>query len=385
MRIVQIGAYPLSSDMIRGGVEASVYGLAHELGKSNEVHVFDAPRKGGEIGTAEEGNVLVHRIDNPGRWQVSAIRQTKKMTKEIMSLQPDVCHVHGTNLFAWKMYKRLKKEGLPCVVTVHGLARVEKKNALKNSFSIKGLVQYLYQGWVEKRFLGQLPMVIVDTEYVNDMINSYPIRRKPMMYVVPQGIDEDFYGVSCSQSSRVILSVGAIGNRKGHLLTLRAFERLREEGFDAQLVIAGIVAEQDYLGQLQSVLFRSKYKEGIRLCANLPKEDLRQLYQEAHLFVLHSEEESQGIVFAEAMATGMPIVATRVGGIPFVVAHGKNGLLSGYGDVKTFAENIGRLMKDQSQWQAMSDASRILAQNYHWTAISASVMRLYQSVVEKRN
>ena len=103
------------------------------------------------------------------------------------------------------------------------------------------------------------------------------------------------------------------------------------------------------------------------------------------MFVLHSEEESQGIVFAEAMATGMPIVATRAGGIPFVVAHGKNGLLSGYGDVKTFAENIGRLMKDQTQWQAMSDASRILAQNYHWTAISASVMRLYQSVVEKRN
>lgn len=385
MRIVQIGAYPLSSDMIRGGVEASVYGLAQELGKSNVVHVFDAPRKGGETGTVEEGNVLVHRTDNPGRWQVSAIRQTKKMAKEIRMLQPDVCHVHGTNLFAWKMYRRLKKEGLPCVVTVHGLARVEKKNALKKGFSIKGLVQYLYQGWAEKRFLGQLPMAIVDTEYVNDMINCYPIRRKPIMYVVPQGIDEDFYGVSCSQGSRVILSVGAIGNRKGHLLTLRAFERLREEGFDAQLVIAGIVAEQDYLGHLQSVILNSKHKESIRLCANLPKEDLRQLYQEAHLFVLHSEEESQGIVFAEAMATGMPIVATRVGGIPFVVSHGKNGLLSGYGDVKTFAENIARLMKDQTQWQAMSDASRILAQNYHWTAISESVMRLYRSVVEKRN
>lgn len=385
MRIVQIGAYPLSSDMIRGGVEASVYGLAHELGKSYEVHVFDAPRKGGEIGTAEEGNVLVHRTDNPGRWQVSAIRQTKKMTKEIMSLQPDVCHVHGTNLFAWKMYRRLKKEGLPCVVTVHGLARVEKKNALKKGFSIKRLVQYLYQGWVEKRFLGQLPLALVDTEYVNDMVGRYPIRKKPMMHVVPQGIEEDFFALNCSRDSHVILSVGAIGSRKGHLLTLRAFERLREEGLDAQLVIAGIVADQTYHGHLQSVILASKYKENIKLCTNLPKEKLKQLYQEAHLFVLHSEEESQGIVFAEAMATGMPIVATCVGGIPFVVAHGKNGLLSGYGDVKTFAENIGRLLKDQTQWQVMSDASRILAQNYHWTAISESVMRLYQTVVEKRN
>lgn len=386
MRIIQIGAYPLSTDLVRGGVEASVYGLAKELEKSNEVHVFDAPRKGGGTGTVEEEeNVHVHRTDNPGKWQVSAIRQIKKMVEEIVTLQPDVCHVHGTNLFAWMMYRRLKKEGLPCIVTVHGLAKVEKRNALKKGFSFKRLAQYLYQGWVEKRFLGQLPVAVVDTEYVSDMVGRYPIRKKPMMHVVPQGIEEDFFAMSCSRDSRVILSVGAIGSRKGHLLTLRAFERLREEGLDVELVIAGIVAEQTYLGHLQSVINASKYKEDIKLCTNLPKEELKQLYQEAHLFVLHSEEESQGIVFAEAMASGMPIVTTRVGGIPFVVVHGKNGLLSEYGDVKTFAESIGRLMEDDNQWQAMSDASRIMAQNYHWYAISENIMRLYQSVIENRN
>lgn len=382
MRVVQIGSYPLSSDVIRGGVEASVYGLAQELGKSNEVHVFDCPRKGGANCVDKDENVTVHRTDNPGKWQVAAIRQVKKMAKEVALLRPDVCHIHGTNLFSWLMYKRLKKEGPPCVVTVHGLALVEKKNALKKKFSVKSLSQYVYQGWVEKRFLRQLPIVVVDTEYVREMINRYPIRKKPMMHVIPQGIIEDYFSLNCSPDSNVILSVGAIGPRKGHLLTLRAFERLREEGIEACLVIAGTVADQTYLEQFQSVLTNSRYKNDVRLCTNLPNEELKQLYKEAHVFALHSEEESQGIVFAEAMAAGLPIVATRVGGVPYVVMNERNGVLTNYGDVKAFADAIGCLMADNSRWQTMSDASKKMAQNYHWAAIGDRVMQLYRTLAE---
>lgn len=382
MRIVQIGAYPLYSNVIRGGVEASVYGLSQELGKSYDVHVFDTPRKGGTTQAVEDGRVFVHRTENTGKWQIDAARQVDRMTKEIVALQPNVCHVHGTNLFSWQLYKRMKKEGLPCVVTVHGLARVEKKNALKKKFSIKGWFQYLYQGWVEKRFLGQMPMAIVDTEYVVDMVNRYPIRKKPIMHVIPQGINEGFFSMDCSLDSHVVLSVGAISMRKGHLQTLSAFEELQEEGCEAELVIAGAVAEQACLERLQSALFNSKYKNRVRLCTNLSNEDLMQLYKEAHLFVLHSEEESQGIVFAEAMATGLPIVATRVGGVPFVVAHEKNGLLCEYGDMKAFADAIGCLMKDEKKWQAMSNVSRETAQYYRWPVICDRVIRVYKSIVD---
>lgn len=382
MFIVQIGSYPLSSAVIRGGVEASVYGLSQELGKSNDVHVFDNPRKGGVTSVDKDGNVTMHRAENPGKWQVAAIRQVKKMAQEVALLHPDVCHIHSTNLFSWLMYKRLKKEGLPCVVTVHGLALVEKRNALKKKISIKSLSQYVYQGWVEKQFLKRLPFVIVDTEYVREKINRYPIRKKPMMHVIPQGISEDYFSLHCSPDSHIILSVGAIGPRKGHLLTLRAFERLREEGVETCLVIAGTVADQAYLEQFKSVLANSRYKDDVRLYTNLPNEELKQLYKEAHVFALHSEEESQGIVFAEAMAAGLPIVATRVGGIPCVVRHERNGLLADYGDVKTFSGAMERLMTDENKWQAMSEASKQMAQDYHWSAISDKVLQLYHTLAE---
>lgn len=68
------------------------------------------------------------------------------------------------------------------------------------------------------------------------------------------------------------------------------------------------------------------------------------LYSKATLFALHSEEESQGIVFAEAMAAGLPIVATNSGGIPYVVHDDDNGILCKYGDVDSFACNMDSLL-----------------------------------------
>lgn len=382
MRIVQIGPYPIERGKVCGGVEASVFGLSQGQSNIHEVHVFDVPRIGGRSAVDKDGLVMVHRFCNTGKRQYQTAHQIAAMAKEICSLCPDVCHIHGTGLFSWLMFKALRAEGQKVVVTVHGLVRVEKRNQLKKHFTAKTLFQCLYQGWVEKRFLEQLSLAVADTEYVRDMVNRYPIRKKPVMHVVPQGINEDFFSMRCSADSCVLLSVGAIGSRKGHLLTLQAFERLRETGVDARLVIVGTIADQTYLEQLESALSISKYKDGVRLYTNLSSENLKQLYKEAHLFVLHSEEESQGIVFAEAMATGLPIVATRVGGIPYVVMDGENGLLTEYGDVKAFADAMACLMTDGNRWLGMSEISRKLAQDYHWSAISEKMMRVYHSVVE---
>ncbi len=380
MRIVQIGSFPESGNCIRGGVEASVFGLAKEQGKENEVHVFDVPRIGGGNGVEMIEGVTVHRFCNPGRKQFHAGRQVSSISKEIQALHPDICHIHGTNLFSWLMYRQLKKMKLPVIVTVHGLVLVEKRNALKKHFSVKRLVQYYYQGWVEKRFLSRLPIAIVDTDYVKDMVMNYPVHNKPTMHVIPQGIAETFFSVKCSEESNVVLSVGAIGERKGQLITLKAFERAEKEGVRAQLVMVGSVADQQYLKQLQDAIDRSDIRDKVLLCTDVSDKELMRFYEKAHLFALHSEEESQGIVFAEAMATGMPIIATRVGGIPYVVTHGECGLLSDYCNIDAFSENICRLMKDVELWHSMSDASRKAAEGYHWSSICHKIMHLYQVV-----
>ena len=72
-------------------------------------------------------------------------------------------------------------------------------------------------------------------------------------------------------------------------------------------------------------------------------EELRRFYSEADIFVLPSRYEPFGIVFAEAMSFGLPIVATRVGGIPELVEDGENGFLVTPGDVDSLADAVDKL------------------------------------------
>lgn len=377
MSIIQIGPYPISPECIHGGVEASVYGLVQELAKSHTVDVFDIPRLGEKDRVERYGNLTIHRYTNPGTHNKDAVLRLKEMVRDIVALGPEVCHVHGTNAINKMIYFALLHHGIKMILTVHGILREEKKQALLRKPSLKALYQYIVQSRDERELLEAASRIIVDTAYVEDKLKAYGLKHVPEMHVIPQGIDETFYSIQCNPKSNVILCVGAIAPRKGHIYTVEMFERLRAKGVDAKLRIIGSLADKTYYEQLKLKISESKYKEDILLDVNLPREELLKAYSEAKLFVLHSREESQGIVFAEAMATGLPVVATKIGGIPYVVADGKSGLLCPYGDVDAMIDMVAKLLSDESLWQRYSEAAKEIAKNYSWTDIANRIVQLY--------
>lgn len=385
MNIIQIGPYPVSLDCIHGGVEASVFGLVHELSANSSslianrhvVDVFDVPRLGEKDRVEQYDNLTIHRYSNPGTYNKDAVLRLSEMVRDIVALHPDVCHIHGTNAFSKEMYFALQRHGIITIVTVHGLLHEEKKQALFRKPSLKALYQYYVQSRDERQLLNAVPRVIVDTAYVEDKLREYSLKHLPEMHVIPQGIDETYYSINCNPDSNVILSVGAISPRKGHAYTIDMFNQLRANGIDGKLRIIGSLADKAYCELMQQKIAYSPYCADISLEANLPREELLKAYAGAKLFVLHSREESQGIVFAEAMATGMPVVATKIGGIPYVVADGKSGLLCPYADVDAMTGMVARLMTDDAIWQQYSASARIIAKDYNWTFIANRILRLY--------
>lgn len=377
MNLVQIGNYPISHECIHGGVEASVYGLVQELAKEHIVDVFDVPRLGEKDRVERYGNLTIHRYANPGTHNKDSVLRLREMVRDIVALCPDVCHVHGTNAFCKEIYFVLQPHGIKMMLTVHGILREEKKQALLRKPSLKALYQYIVQSRDERELLEVAPRIIVDTAYVEDKLKAYGLKHVPEMHVIPQGIDEVYYSIQCNPKSNMILCVGAIAPRKGHIYTVEMFNRLRAKGVSAKLRIIGSLADNAYYAQLQQKISYSPYASDISLEANLPREELLKAYAEAKLFVLHSREESQGIVFAEAMATGLPVVATKIGGIPYVVVNGKSGLLCSYADVEAMAEMVEQLLTNEAKWKAYSNEAKEIAKGYSWKDIAEQIVKLY--------
>lgn len=381
MTIIQIGPFPINPSIIQGGVEASVYGLAIAQSESDRVYVLDTPRRDAKDCLDNVGGISIYRFNNPGKHQKDAVVRVEDMLNIVLSLKPDICHIHGTSFLSNALIKSLRKSGIPVILTVHGLATIEKRNALKQHFSIKTLYQYLTQSRCEKKILSSQETVLVDTNYVVRAIKGFKLRRSPQMVVIPQGINDIYYSLNSSKTSRTILSVGSISRRKGHIQLVKAFNIAAQEIEDINLIICGVLADVQYFAELKNVISSLPNKDRITLMTNVPKEELVRLYSRAHLFALHTQEESQGIVFAEAMAGGLPIVSTTVGGVPDIVQDGKCGILSNYGDIDSFAESMVILMKSISTWERMSSNCKKASAYYSWETIRNRVENEYKRAI----
>jgi len=382
MKILQIGPFPLDPMCIQGGIESSVFGLSIGLSKRHDVVVIDFPRSGIRSHCEEVDGIKVFRIERKGKRNISAAKSTKEVLQIIHQQKPDICHIHGTNSFSCKIYKSISY--FPKLLTVHGIACEEKKKALFQHFSFITLSQFLYQTYYERSILSVCDNIIADTDYVKDAILKLGVVKESCISVIPQGISDDFYELShvLEKNHPMLLSVGSLSPRKGHLLLMRAFDRVWKENSSIQLVIAGICTNKAYFSEMMRLKEELSSCSSISILPNAEINQLKQFYQKASAFALHSQEESQGIVFAEAMAYGLPIISTMSGGIPFVVRNGVNGLLSEYEDIDTFSTNISRIFSDEQIRDSMRDNNRNESLKYLWGNIVEKVLQLYSIIID---
>lgn len=360
-----------------------MYGLVKELSEICPVIVLDMPRNAAKDTAENDGGLKVYRFKKPFKWNICDVARINDYLKIIQAECPDVIHVHGTGIFNSLIHKRLLDKGLKVAVTVHGILSVEQRNALSKKFSVKRLLQYKYQTHFERKMLNRCKCVIVDTGYVEKMLVEMNLKNCPKSYIIPQGINSAYFDikrVACDKP--LILCVGGFSPRKGHLITMQAFDMVADAIPDVELVIAGCVTSSAYLEKMESLKASMRNGDRVLICPNIERSKLLELYSKASMFALHSEEESQGIVFAEAMASGLPIAATRVGGVPYVVKDLENGLLCDYGDVNGYAENMRRLLADGGLCDRLAANNLKEARRYDWGNIADAVVKVYEGMGE---
>ena len=250
----------------------------------------------------------------------------------------------------------------PYIVTGHGgdvtslnkgLLKKLKKKCLKNAYGVTAVSEPLMQ-----------------------VLNE--IHENPKQAVIPMGCDTKIFGREFrkenyfNQNSRkVILFVGRLAEKKGVCYAIEAMRYVD----NAMLVIAGDGPLRNELTAQADELYKETGKEIVFIGAKT-HEQLKEIYASADIFVMPSvtakdgDKEGFGLVMLEAFASGLPIVASRSGGIVDLVKDGVNGYLVPEKNSKGLADRINLLIKDDCVYDNMQTEAYRTAKQYDYSIIA---------------
>jgi alpha-maltose-1-phosphate synthase len=278
--------------------------------------------------------------------------------------------------------------GVPHVLTAHSLEplRPWKAEQLGGGYALSS--------WCERTAIESAAAVIAVSDGMRaDILSAYPAVPPQRVHVIRNGIDTAQYspdsgtgvlaGYGIDPGRPSVVFVGRVTRQKGLPVLLRAAEQLDRS---AQLVLCAGQADTPELEAEVSGLVQhlQATRPGvIWISGMLARSEVIQILSHATVFACPSLYEPLGIVNLEAMACGTAVVASRVGGIPEVVADGQTGLLAPPGDPAALAAAINALILDPARAAAMGAAGRDRAvAEFSWATIAAQTAGLYAALAQ---
>jgi glycosyltransferase involved in cell wall biosynthesis len=194
--------------------------------------------------------------------------------------------------------------------------------------------------------------------------------------VVPNGIDIDEFSPAAIEPPGPfrVLCVSRLISRKAIDQLIRAFVSVNVMFPDAELVIAGDGVEAKPLRKLATAF---GLRDAVRFEGRRSHETMAELYRTAHLFVLPSRWEGMSNAMLEAMATGLPVVATETGGTSELVRD--NGIVVPPDNVEKLSEAMVSMLSDGPRRLAAGAASRTIAESFSWSAVADRYLDAYSA------
>jgi len=195
---------------------------------------------------------------------------------------------------------------------------------------------------------------------------------------IPNGVDTNhFKPFSSSGNQKNITFIGRLDHMKGVQVLLDAFKTLKEDGVTAHLTIIGDGPDRD---KLQNLSRDAGVNDSISFCGAV--EDIIPYLQKSALFVLPSLSEGLSNVLLEAMACGLPIVATRVGGNIDLIRDGENGILVETENSNQLSEAMKKILQDKALAKKLgSEARKTVEQRFSLISIADRYLSLYQKLI----
>ncbi len=375
MRLAILGLYPPDPNHIAGGVETVTYLLAHTLSSFPAMDVHVVTLRPGISGprSFDHGDVHVHLFPTPPKtrllWHRPSVRL---MHGALAAIKPDVVHGHGSTLYAAAAIE----SPYPHVVTVHGIVAREAPTI----WEWRARLSIEVDRWFERWTLPKARDIIAISPYV---LEAYPWLRARVHHI-ENPVDPRYFDVEASEVERGnVLCVARVIPRKGIHHLIRAFAQVARDFPHARLSIAG---EADPFPKYTALCLdearKGKVEDKVHFLGPMSPEELVTAYARAQVVVLASLQETAPVVIAEAMAAGRPVVATAVGGIPYMVREGITGWLVPPQDEDALANALAAALEDPKRCARMGEEARADARaRFHPLPLAKKHLDVYDTVM----
>lgn len=235
-----------------------------------------------------------------------------------------------------------------------------------------GFLLRIYKPFVLGKVLRHAHAVAVFTEDQKATISQQYHIEPSKVHVIPNGVADQYF-ISKKRSLHKkprLLFVGRLSYQKNIAQLLDALDGISDQ-FETTIIGDGELKQQ-----LQAQAKKLKLKN-VKFAGFATGEKLLSYYKQADIFVLPSEREGMPLVLLEAMAAGLPTIATEVTGNKDVIKHNKNGLLVPYGNATALRKALTKLAADKPLYQKMSRAAATMAQSFTWTAVREQFANIY--------
>lgn len=377
-----------------GGAEDHVAALAEEYarrGHDVEVHTTDlhkeVPFERREMPTLiNRVRVTRHRAYTPGTTLHYTIAPTMLRALDEAARGADIVHAHSYGYFHTMASARAARRArVPFFFTPH----FHPPWSMEGGVARK-LLRTFYDPTFGRLVLRRADRIIgVSTGEVEEMRKHLPLDLAKVS-IIPNGFHHAQFEpapkgdafrahLGIGGDTPLVLFAGRLASNKGLHVLVPAFARLAQAHPGAVLVLAG--EDQDQRARLERLAHESDIEKRVRFTGHLTPELYLSALAAADVFVLPSEWEAFGIVLAQAMACGVPCVATRVGGAPDVVVDGETGTLVPYGDEQALASAISVLLVDPDARRRMGEAGKRRAfSEYSWARVADRTLTLYEQL-----
>lgn len=357
-----------------GGAEHQLYLLVKHLNNQKFTPII-VTRKSPSLETwhqkirQEKINLIITNTKSK-----NSIQNYFELKKIIQKEKPNLIHAQIWNPMASKYaFLIAKKHQIPLVITEHDPFKL---NFLKNIY---------------KKLTLKIPQKIITVSKANQKLMAllYPqISQK--LITIHNGIEENKTKLTTQEKNHIrknifkantksiiIFSAGTLHPRKGYKYLIQAIKKISNKYTQIKLVIAGDGPEKK---DLENLIFNLNLNDKIILLGQ--RNDINQLMQSADVFVLPSIKEAFGLVILEAMQNNLPIIASKIGGIPEIIQSKNNGILTLTKDPQSLSQDIETLITNKGLRKKMIKNNQKYWKNFSANKMAIETTKVYNQILK---